>query len=141
MNDQDNKKPAESRIVDVTKPGTGFTIFGDLTKGGRRATAEELQRLNGRQANGLPKGLTECPICRDWNGECLDRGENWKGLVMRLYCKCYAERCKKCGDIISSRKLNSNSYENGEIWHTPWFCGIQHKCVSSTTNERAERDG
>ena len=41
-------------------------IMGDITKGGRQATAEDLARLGGVDADapGVPKGLVLCPVCR-----------------------------------------------------------------------------
>ena len=35
------------------------------------ANIRKILALAGRQENGVPKGLTRCPVCGDWIGRCL----------------------------------------------------------------------
>ena len=72
-------------FIQSTSTKTGF-LLGDLTKGGRKATQEELIHLQGVQGNGLPKGLEICPVCGEYRGECLDPSPRMSGLVVRVSC-------------------------------------------------------
>lgn len=105
-------------------------IFGDLTKGGRQATKKEIQQLSGTQQNGVPNGLIQCKVCGDWVGECLDPNPNFKGMVMKVYCRCKNNNlCARCGQPLYEYKLNTNYYgEDGIIWHVPGFSGFGHRC-------------
>ena len=107
-------------------------MLGDISKGGRPATPDELNDLNGFQEDGIPVGLSQCPICGDWSGECLDPNPNFEGLVMRVHCLCENNnRCAACGELLAERKLNGNHYDtaDGEIWHWPGFIAFRHHCI------------
>lgn len=106
-------------------------IFGDLTKGGRTATAEEKARLLGFQPDGTPRGLQQCGRCGDWAGVCLDSGEVFAGQVMTVHCRCENHnRCAGCGGLLYERRLNANYYnpKDRKIWHVPGFCSFEHRC-------------
>lgn len=106
-------------------------IFGDLSKGGRRATTEELERLHGSGEGGAPRGLERCPRCQDWRGECLDPSEHFAGMVMRVHCLCENHnRCARCGSRLHAHRLNANYYNSrdGAIWHVPGFSIFEHRC-------------
>ena len=108
----------------------GF-LFGDLTKGGREATQEDLINLQGVQENGIPRGLVLCPVCGDYRGDCIDPNPTLPSLVVRVSCYCENDNlCAYCGGKLHSRKLNANRYnhEDGKVWHTPSFCGLNHRC-------------
>jgi hypothetical protein len=93
-------------------------IMGDLTKGGRCPTPEEEERLAGMHADGVPKGLLPCHCCGEWRGECLDTF--CRQLVVRVHCVCENDnRCTACGQLLHSRKLNSNSFDlvDKTVWH------------------------
>jgi len=110
--------------------GHGPAYFvGDLTKGGRPASDAEIHRFNGRQPNGLPKGLRQCSICQQWYGLCLDT--NIPRLLVSVQCLCQNDnRCARCGQLLYELKLNSNffSESDGCIWHVPGFCATKHRC-------------
>jgi len=106
-------------------------MLGDISKGGRPATSEELQDLSGFQENGVPSGLSQCPTCGDWFGECLDPNRNFEGLVMRVHCLCENNnRCTACGELLAERKLNGNHFDttDSSIWHWPGFIAFRHQC-------------
>lgn len=106
--------------------------FGDVTKGGRDATADEAWRLVGIQPNGVPNGLKKCERCGDWRGECLDPSPNFAGKVMRVNCLCENHNlCARCGERLCERKVNANYYseEDGGIWHVPGFSALKHRCA------------
>lgn len=110
--------------------GSGY-IYGDLTKGGRPATQDELLRLSGRQQGPVPKGLTRCPECGEWRGECLDPNPNLEGTVVPVSCICENDnRCARCLESLYYRKLNANYFDeaDGQVWHVPGFSGLQHRC-------------
>jgi hypothetical protein len=113
-------------------------LLGDLKKGGRKPTQEELLSLHGFQDNGLPRGLGICPVCGDYRGECLDPSNPYyPGFVVRVSCYCENDNlCAYCGGVLNNRKLNGNRYEpkDGKIWHTPGFCGLKHRCPGVSKN-------
>jgi hypothetical protein len=113
----------------------GGLIFGDLTKGGQTATEQELIELEGVVEN-IPKGLVRCDVCGRFRGRCLDPSEEFRGKVMRVYCRCANwNRCARCGRTLYHWRLNSNYFKetDGHIWHVPAFILTDHKC--STIHE------
>ena len=105
-------------------------LFGDMDKGGRPATEEELKSLSGTAAPGIPKGLVRCEECGGWRGACLDPSPVFKGMVMPVHCRCENDNyCARCGRLLFEHKLNANFLgEDGLVWHTPGFCGFRHRC-------------
>ena len=120
----------------------GGYMLGDLTKGGRDATPDELGRLAGLGRNGVPRGLAQCAGCGEWAGECLDPNPVFKGKVMRVHCLCQNDnRCAACGGLLYDQKLNANYYEksDGHIWHVPGFSGFSH-CCPDPSRRKAEEE-
>jgi hypothetical protein len=110
-------------------------ILGDITKGGRQASAEDLARLGGFSADapGVPKGLLLCPVCHQYRGECLDPSPVFQSRVMTVRCLCdNTNMCARCGDHLYQRKLNANYYNpaDGSIWHVPGFSALSHQCTA-----------
>jgi hypothetical protein len=122
-------------------------MFGDLTKGGRDATADEVGRLAGAGPEGRPRGLERCPTCEEWRGRCLDPSPTFVCKVMTVHCGCQNDnRCAACGGFLYERKLNANYYNarDGQIWHVPGFCGFRHRCpdpIGDRDDARARGDG
>jgi hypothetical protein len=91
----------------------------------------EILELAGRQENGVPKGLSQCPVCGDWIGRCL-----WTDPLMwhlgptRISCRCEANLCSTCGEPIYEYRLGSNVYNEamGKIEHVPGMVGVFHRC-------------
>lgn len=121
------------------------TLFGDMTKGGRDATPEELARLEGFARDNIPKGLGRCWRCGEWRGECLDPNPKFKGKIMRVTCRCMNDnRCARCGEGLEDHKLNSNYFDpaDGIVWHVPSFAGLKHRCPDLVKEkEQEERPG
>jgi hypothetical protein len=116
---------------------SGGYLMGDLTKGGRPATQDEMRRLAGTEADGRPVGLQRCARCRGYHGTCLDPSENFRGQVMTVHCMCENHnRCARCGEQLYEHRLNANYYDpaDGHIWHAPGFCGLSHRCGRSPVN-------
>jgi hypothetical protein len=111
--------------------GDGGTLFGDLTKGGRPATPEELERLD-RGLREVPPGLERCAVCGEWCGECLDTVAGIADtLVVRVHCLCdNVTRCARCLHPLRERRLNGNEFcpEDGRVWHWPGFMAGSHHC-------------
>ncbi len=110
----------------------GGYLLGDLRKGGRPASAAEAARLDVAGPDGVPLGLARCGACGEWAGECLDPNPVWRGLVMRVRCRCQNDtRCARCGLPLHERQLNANHYDpaDGQVWHVPGFCGLSHRCA------------
>ena len=116
--------------LNVRSQRDGYS-FGDLTKGGRAASADEVARLAGTGPEGVPRGLECCPSCGEWCGTCLDPSPRWFGKVMTVHCRCTNDnRCAACGQLLYERKLNANYYNprDRQIWHVPGFCCESHRC-------------
>jgi len=112
---------------------SGGYLMGDLTKGGRAATNEELRRLAGTEVDGRPVGLQRCARCHSYRGMCLDPSENFRGQVMTVHCVCANHNhCARCGEHLYEHRLNANYYNpaDGQIWHVPGFSGLSHRCES-----------
>jgi hypothetical protein len=110
---------------------TGGNILGDLSKGGRPATATELERLRGNGSERAPRGLERCAECDDWRGVCLDPSETFAEMVMTVHCRCANHNhCARCGMTLYDRRLNANFYDSHRrsICHVPGFCGLDHTC-------------
>jgi len=108
-------------------------ILGDLTKGGRDATKEELEKLGkpNVEYKKVPNGLIECNKCFRFKGICLDPSKEFKGKVMTVNCKCDNQnRCASCSNLLYNNKLSANYYSENknEIWHVPGFCAFYHEC-------------
>ena len=106
-------------------------VVGDLTKGGRQATPDDLQALSGRQSSGVPMGLALCADCGLWKGECLDPSPEFSGKVMRVFCLCEnRNRCARCGETLYRFRLNGNVYDvrTDTVVHVPGFSGLSHQC-------------
>jgi hypothetical protein len=131
----DDLRMREADLVRIVERGRrkGTYMSGDLTKGGRGATPEELQRLADTNDQRVPRGLTQCAACREWRGECLDPSQQFAGMLMRVHCRCENHnRCARCGAQLYGARLNANYYDphDGRIWHVPGFCGLGHRCAS-----------
>lgn len=130
------RRRALQRFIAECPPRSGY-MFGDLTKGGQRATLEEAVTLAGTQCNRVPRGLTRCEDCGEWRGRCLDPSPQFAGQVMDVHCRCANDnRCAACGELLHARKLNANMYNerDGHIWHTPGFSGLGHVCRVGPTS-------
>ncbi len=120
------------RGYEAARNAGGGYLFGDLTKGGRPATPDELRRLAGCNSSGVPNGLHRCPHCQYWAGYCLDPSPEFAGQVMSVDCLCANHnRCARCGQLLYSHKLNANYFDesDGQIWHVAGFSGFQHECT------------
>lgn len=110
--------------------GDGPPLFvSDPFKGGRLACAVELVALAGRQPNGVPKGLRQCPTCGDWHGLCLDT--RLERFLVVVHCRCQNDnRCARCGQLLYDRKLGSNYFSepDASVCYVPGFSAIKHRC-------------
>ena len=118
-------------LVEAHRRKGGY-LLGDLTKGGREATADEVGRLAGAGPDGRPRGLERCPTCGEWRGRYLDPSPTFVCKVMTVHCGCQNDnRCAGCGGFLYARKVNANYYNarDGQIWHVPGFSGFRHGCA------------
>ncbi len=128
-------------LVEAHRRKGGY-FFGDLTKGGRDATADEVGRLAGPGPEGRPRGLECCPTCGEWRGRCLDPSPVFPWKVMTVHCRCQNDnRCAACGGFLYERKLNANYFKpsDGQIWHVPGFCGFSHRCPAPDRDDTRAR--
>ena len=89
----------------------GGYLFGDLGKGGRAATPEELARLHGRGPDGVPLGLSCCARCGDWCGRCLDPNPQFPDWLVPGHCRCdKVTRWARCLEPFRERRVSGNEY-------------------------------
>ena len=125
------RREAVAAWTDLHHPNRGY-MTGDLAKGGRPASLEELRRLRGKNKDGLPIGLGVCSVCAQVRGECLDTNRSFAGLLVTVHCRCDNDNlCARCGKHLNDTKLNGNHYNarDGRIGHTPGFSGLRHRCA------------
>ena len=109
----------------------GGYLFGDLGKGGRAATPDELEQLRGRDPDGVPLGLRRCPRCGDWCGACLDPNPDLPDWRVPVHCLCdNVTRCARCLEPFLERRICGNEYReaDGHVWHWPGFMALEHPC-------------
>lgn len=111
---------------------------GDPNRGGRPATAEEIETLSGDDANGIPKGLSRCQTCGEFRGECLsDFGADV--LLVPVTCRCENDtRCARCAEPLAWGRLNANVLQHGRIVHVPGFAAFRHECREDGRQERVD---
>jgi hypothetical protein len=112
---------------------TGYST-GDSRSEYRPATAEEISRLSGRDADGVPPGLVRCGDCGEYRGECLGPAPHLAQSVTRVYCRCENHNhCARCGDRLADWRLDAHHFNRGDrrVWFTPAFCGMSHACPES----------
>jgi hypothetical protein len=139
--DLKKRKARLNMLIEKVKKRGGY-VFGDLSKGGRRPTSEELNQLTGFQENRVPVGLVRCPNCGFYSGTCLDPGEMHRGLLMKVYCLCENDNlCARCGQPLCKFKLNANYFkeEDKGIWHVPGFSALSHKCPDMQDKKEPDR--
>ena len=99
----------------------------------RTATETELSELEGLQENGIPKGLSPCPDCGRWRGECL-HNSRWKGSVLRIDCACNNDNlCARCLEPLAEFKLDTCVYDESknEVRFIFPMMGTRHFCGRS----------
>jgi hypothetical protein len=119
-------------FIEARTPKGDYAMFGDLTKGGREANADQVALLAGAGPEGMPRGLERCLACGEWRGSCLDPSPEFFCKVMTVHCRCANEnRCAACKQFLYERKLNANYYNprDRQIWHVPGFSGLRHRCL------------
>ncbi len=98
----------------------------------RTATGTELAELEGLQANGVPKGLSPCPDCGRWRGECLH--SRFAGSVLRIDCACINDnRCARCLELLGEFKLDTCAFDEvkSEVIFVVPMMGTRHFCGRS----------
>jgi len=112
----------------AARHATGYLVC-DGAAGLPRASAADQATLAGRMANGIPKGLAQCPSCHEWRGTALLRSQD---RLVRAYCRCENwNRCARCGAPLGPRRLNAHYYDPADdaFPHLPGFSGLRHVCA------------
>jgi hypothetical protein len=115
---------------------TGYLV-GDGLAGGRPATPADIARLSGRDAQGIPVGLSRCATCGRHAGDYLDTRDDGHGdtspRVIRVHCKCENHnRCARCGEPLAESRLSAYEYNpaDGNAWYLAAYVGLSHRCAS-----------
>lgn len=105
-------------------------ISGNRREAGRRATSEDLIRLEGTQVGNVPRGLEQCPDCHSWRGECLDTNRLGGDWIIPVSCRCENDtRCAACGEQFYEWRVASNYLAaDGRIVHVAGFVALHHRC-------------
>lgn len=113
----------------------GGYLVGDGLEGGRAATPADVDRLSGHEADGVPKGLSRCAICRVFAGDYLAlNGEGDGDLtprVLHVHCRCENHnRCAGCGETLADRRLSAYRYDeaNGKVGYLAAYAAFNHRC-------------
>jgi hypothetical protein len=112
---------------------TGYLV-GDGLEGGRPATQDDIARLSGRDAHGIPAGLDRCAACARFRGDHLDtEGEGETPCVIRVHCKCENHnRCARCGETLAESRLSAWEFNeaDGRVRYAAAYVGLSHRCAS-----------
>ncbi len=91
-------------------------LVGDGLEGGRPATADDISRLSGSTALGIPAGLSRCVTCGGFAGDFLATTGEGNGdvrpRVVRVHCTC------------------ENNEEDGKVWYAAAYIGLSHRCAA-----------
>ena len=108
---------------------------GDGLEGGRPATPEDIDRLSGRETDGVPKGLSRCTTCRWFGGDYLAlNGEGDGDLtprVIRVHCRCEnRNRCAGCGARLADWRLSAYHYDEAgrRVRYVAAYSAFSHRC-------------
>ena len=112
-------------------------LVGDGLGGGRPATRADIARLSGRDAQGIPVGLSRCATCGRYAGDYLDIRDDGRGhknpRVLRVHCKCENHnRCARCGEPLADSRLSAYEFNpaDGRAWYVAAYVGLSHRCAS-----------
>jgi hypothetical protein len=112
-------------------------LVGDGLEGGRPATREDLARLPGRDAHGIPIGLDRCATCGGLRGDYLATTGEGNGdmapRVIRVHCACENHnRCARCGEPLAGSRLSAYEFNeaDGKVWYAAAYVGLGHRCAS-----------
>jgi ribosomal protein L32 len=115
--------------------GTGYLV-GDGLEGGRPATADDIRQLSGRDALGVPAGLSRCATCGSFAGDFLaTKGEgngDVRPRVVRVHCKCENyNHCARCGEPLAKSRLSAYEFSetDGKVWYAAAYIGLSHRCA------------
>ena len=112
---------------------TGYLV-GSPQLGYRPATADQISRLSGHGADGVPVGLVRCGDCGAYRGECLESGSHSQRKIARVYCQCENHnRCARCGNPLAAWRLYAHHYDEREnkILFQPTFSAMSHECTEN----------
>ena len=73
----------------------------------------------------VPAGLTRCPNCGHFKGECLQDGKPWI-----ITCCCSLNICDRCKTPVYKYKIGTNFYDefDGRCWRVPIHHAWAHRC-------------
>ncbi len=93
-----------ARFIESSVPKGECSMFGDLTKGEREASDDDVARLAGAGSEGVPRGLDRCATCGEMSGRCLDPSPEFFCKVVTVHCRCQNDNhCAACGRLLYER--------------------------------------
>ena len=115
--------------------GSGYLV-GDGLEGGRRASAEDVVRLSGRDEAGIPRGLQRCRECGLFRGDYLALEGEGNGdrtpRVVSVHCRCENHnRCARCGSLLSERRLSAYFFDESSlsVLYVAAYAALGHRCA------------
>jgi hypothetical protein len=136
--EQPNRWPGWAALQAFARrhPGDGYLV-GDGLEGGRRATHEDVKRLSGRDASGIPEGLHRCAGCGDFLGDYLAvRGEgngDRTPRVVPVHCRCdNHNRCARCGGNLAPWRLSGYHFAEADraVRYAAAYMALGHRCAA-----------
>ena len=115
--------------------GSGYLV-GDGLEGRRRAGADDVTRLSGRDETGIPRGLRRCCECGLFRGDYLALDGEGNGdptpRVVSIHCRCENHnRCARCGSLLSDRRLSAYFFDEPSlsVRYVAAHAALGHRCA------------
>lgn len=112
-------------------------LIGDGLEGGHPASPEEIDRLSGRAADGVPIGLNRCATCIGFRGDYLALAGEGNGdmtpRVVRVHCRCENHNhCAACLEPLADTRLSAYDYDeaDGSVYYLAAYAALSHRCGS-----------
>ena len=104
----------------------------DRLKGGRPASAEEIDEFAGCNPDGIPTGLGRCEECGEWTGWCLDPEADEHRALVPVYCRCLNTTCcARCDEPFAERTIHGCWWDEaaGALRYVPGRLALGHRCA------------
>lgn len=134
------QRQLERYVDSYPRAPTGYRL-AEPAAAGRLATADEVERLGLRGADGTRTATHRCPTCQWVRGEWLAADGEGNGdprpRVVFVHCRCDNDnRCARCGKPLAEGRLGSFKFDDtkaggGVRFLNPFFA-LSHRCPAGS---------
>jgi hypothetical protein len=106
----------------------------DRLKGGRAASAEDIEEFDGCNPERIPTGLGRCDECGEWTGWCLDPQADEPRVLVPVYCRCLNTTCcARCDEPFAERTIHGCWWDEpaGALRYVPGRLALGHRCAEA----------